>query len=209
MRAPSIQPAAVSLVALLGLAMACASGKGDDPRGRRDGGPAVDAPGRDVGQPGTDSGPPDTGPPCEDDEVADLCAMADEVGAVMPAGMNVIEGKLPRLSDVDWYHVTFPLAEMGALRGAGMPNIALAGDSTMVMEILSTCTTPVSCGEGVPSEITSWSFVDDQSEMMVTDTGGMGPYMTRDAPWPEDIYIRVSRRGGPADCSDYVLTITR
>ncbi len=205
----------LSCLALL-TGAACAKGVGeDDPRGRDSAGvdaAGIDGGARDTG--GRDApSQPDTGPPCVDDEVGDVCAEATELGTIMPLGRTMVEGKLPLLSDTDWYHVTFPLAGAGeSMRGVGMPEITLAGDSTMVMEVLSTCTMPVGCDEGTASEITSYSFVDDQSDLMVTDPttpGPAEPFMTRDTPWPEELYIKVSRRGGPADCSDYVLTVSR
>ncbi len=166
-----------------------------------DGGPLRDTGGRsDTGGPG-DSGDI----MCVDDEVPDGCEDALDLGSVDVGAMTVNTGKLPMLSDEDWYTVAFPPLGSGGA-GGGSPTVALAGDSTMVFEVRATCGASVACGEGSPREITSYTFVDDQSTG--TDPGE-GDFSTRDIPWPETLLIRVSRRGGPVNCDDYTLTISR
>lgn len=158
----------------------------------------------------------------------DNCEMAVELGAVGEGEDTEATGFLPMLTDEDWFLVTFPSrppapADGGvdedagtgmdagppgppvdSLAGGGSPSIELvAADSTMVMEVRLRCGAALACGDSTARELTSWSFVDDASEE------GLGAYSTREVAWPETVYVKVSRRGGPVSCEQYALRITR
>ncbi|NOY93793.1 MAG: hypothetical protein GXP55_21640 [Deltaproteobacteria bacterium] len=218
-----------ALILALPLAcVACAKGGGGGGGGRRDGSPgdgaagdgALDA-GPDSGRRDTgvrDTGVRDTGPACVDDAIPDDCEMASELGTLEVGGMFSATAKLPTLVDEDWYVVDVPsgfAADAGvptdggvpaSMQGAGMPRIELvSGDATMVMEIRMRCGAALACGESTARELLEWSFVDDQG----TTDGGTAGYTSRDVPWPERVYIKVSRKGGPASCEDYTLNVTR
>ena len=186
---------------LLVLLSACASGvNGNGDGGRRSDGSRVDTGGRDSG-----GGGGDTGEPCTPDSHPSMCAMATDLGSFAPgaAEMTVI-GNLPQLSDQDWFRVQFPPETMPMMPGGGMPSISVDGDPTVILDILTSCGTGlVSCGEGSATNMTSYSFIDDQS------MPGETQYSTRDVPWPAELWIKVTRSGGPATCEDYTLTISR
>ncbi len=178
---------------------ACAQGVngGADGGGRGDG--SRGDTGRDAG------GGSDTGEPCIEDSHPNMCALATNLGsfAVGAAEMTVV-GNLPAVSDQDWFRVQFPPESMPMMPGGGMPSVSLDGDSTMILDIRPSCGTgSVSCGEGSSMNMTSYSFVDDQS------MPGETMYSTRDVPWPAELWIRVARSGGPVSCADYTLTISR
>ena len=106
-----------------------------------------------------------------------------------------VTGTLPTLSDEDWFTVEFPPLNMPNSFGGGTPQVELSGDATMVFEVRTSCMASFSCGEGVPRELTSFSFVDDQS-VAVDPVGEMpNEYSTRGiAPGP-----RCSRSGSDAE----------
>ncbi len=194
------------------LLLGCASGSSGatdsgprvDTGFRRDSGPRVDG-----GGPGTDAGN-DAGVTCEDDSYADDCSEATALAMLNGGEPMMVEGVLPTLSDVDWFAVEFPPESMGNMQGQGMPSLQLEGDSVTVMDIRERCdaSLPVVCGEGSAREATSYSFVDDQA--MPGEAGdGSDTYTTRDVQWPTVLYVRVGRRGGPATCDPYTLTISR
>lgn len=147
-----------------------------------------------------------------DDLVGDTCEEAMDLGTLDVGSMMVVTGKLPMLTDADWYQIAFPAVNMpGSMFGGGMPTLNLEGDATMVFSLETECGTTASCGEGTSRELTSYSFVDDQSTGPdpVLPGGMRNDFSTRDVPWPGVLRIRVARRGGPVDCSDYTLTISR
>ena len=160
---------------------------------------------------GVDTRPPsnDSGTGCTEDGHPETCDVATDLGAIDIGGMMTVTGTLPTLSEEDWFTVEFPPLNMPNSFGGGMPSVELSGDATMVFEVRTSCMASFSCGEGVPRELTSFTFVDDQS--VAVDPVGDVPndYSTRDKPWPEVLKIRVGRRGGPATCDEYTLTITR
>lgn len=198
-----------SIALCVGL-VACAKGGGgvDAGGGRFDTGPR-DAARSDAARP--DSGRRDSGPACVDDTIGDTCAEATDLGTVEVGGSATAMGKLPMLTDSDWYRVSFPPVNMPGSFGGGSPTITLEGDSTMIFSVELDCGTVASCGEGAPRDLTSYTFVDDPPIGTDPLEPGQEPndYSTRDVEWPTTVHIRVARRGGPVDCSDYTLTITR
>jgi len=196
---------------LLGVSLGCASGGGGGtgPRGNVDAGPR-----RDTGPlpPGTDGGPvvrPDAGGMCSDDSYPDECEAANDLGSLAIGDEMTVMGFLPQLADQDWFTVAFPPTNMPGMFGGGTPSLTLDGDETMAFEVRADCMRSVTCGEGTPRELLEYSFTDDQSTMMSTDEGEGPDYDTRDAAWPETLLVRVARRGGPATCAPYTLTISR
>ena len=155
---------------------------------------------------GTDTG----GGTCTDDTHADECT--GSLVTTLRAGDApvVIEGVLPTLSDSDWFTIEIPPDSMTTMQGVGTASLVLDGDATTVMEIRDSCdaTLPLACGEGVSTarEITEYTFVDDQG---MPDEPGAESYSTRDVPWPSFLVVRVGRRGGPATCMPYTLTVSR
>ncbi len=140
---------------------------------------------------------------CDDDAFPEECAAAEDLGEVMPgAEPMVVTGVAPLLSDEDWFTVRFPPSMSGA--GGGEVTIELAGDDTTVMTVEGpTCGPRTPCGEGSAGAITSYSFTDNADDSVEF------PYATREVDWPESLFIRVHRSGGPATCTEYTLTITR
>lgn len=191
-------------VALL-LSMGCAKGSaGDDGTDRV----RVDAGDRDLGtDPNRDLGGGGDRDMfvggCDDDAFPDECAMAEDLGDVMVgAETMVINGVLPQLSDEDWFAVRFPPNAMGP--GGGTVSIELAGDDTTVMTLEGpTCGPRTVCGEGTAGAINSYSFTDN------ADMSVEFPYSSRDTAWPEALFVRVHRSGGPVTCTEYSLTISR
>lgn len=201
----------------LSLLVACASGTNNTGNtGRNDGGArdvriSPDTPGTDAQvESDTGGGGTDAGATCTDDTFPDECNLAEAV-TIMTGDMLNIEGFLPTLSGADWFVFSFPPMSGPNMQGMGAPTIMLDGDSTMVIEVREGCesTVPVSCGEGSAREATSYSFVDDQSMPGEADGDGSDTFTTRDVEWPENLAVRVGRRGGPASCEPYTLTITR
>lgn len=194
----------VRFLAIALLVVGCAKGSVDDEGsdrigtdgGRRDLGGDPD---RDLGGGGRDM----FVETCDDDSYPEECSAAEDLGDVMiGAEPLVITGVLPQLSDEDWFAVRFPPNAMGA--GGGNISIELAGDETTVMTLEGpTCGPRTACGEGTAGAITSYSFVDD------ADMSVEFPYSTRDTPWPEAIFVRIHRSGGPVTCTEYSLTIRR
>lgn len=137
------------------------------------------------------------------------CDVATDLGAIDVGGMMTVTGTLPTLSDEDWFTVDFPPLNMPNSFGGGMPQVELSGDATMVFEVRTSCMASFSCGEGVPRELTSFTFVDDQSFAVDPPAEPPNEYSTRERPWPEVLKIRVGRRGGPATCDSYTLTVSR
>ena len=198
-------------VMALWVLVACASGTTDVNTGRTDAGdrPDVRIPGSDGAVMDIRMGT-DAGTPCVDDSYPDACNLAESV-TMMTGDVLNIEGFLPTLSGADWFLIEFPPMSGPNMQGMGTPSIVLDGDSTMVIEVRDGCdaTLPVSCGEGSAREATSYSFVDDQSMPGEADGDGSDTFTTRDVPWPETLAVRVGRRGGPANCDAYTLTISR
>ncbi len=209
----SMRPLSIALC--VGL-LACAKGGGgrDAGGGRFDTGPRdaarSDAGPRDAAR--SDSGRRDAGPPpCVDDEIGDTCEEAMDLGTVNVGETVMATGKLPMLTDSDWYQVSFPPVDMPGSYGGGMPSIMLEGDSTMAFSVELECGSVVSCGEGSSRDLRSYTFTDDPAIGTDPVEPGEEPndYSTRDVEWPTTVRIRVARRGGPVDCSDYTLTIAR
>ena len=210
-----------ALMLALPLSLACAKGAGGSGM-RRDGG-ATDGAVQDGGTRDSgvrDSGVVDTGPACIDDDVLDDCEMASELGTLDVGGSLSVDGKLPTLADEDWYAFDAPPnfaspadggvpgadggAPLASMAGGGSPRVELVSpDATMVMEVRLRCGAALACGDSTARELLQWSFTDDQSMV------GENAYTTRDVPWPERVYVKVSRRGGPAGCDDYFLRISR
>jgi hypothetical protein len=154
--------------------------------------------------------PPDTSPPpptCEDDEYADACESATDLGIVMegdvvspPPGLVIAEG------EEDWYRVDFPPNPDMNTPGGGAPTIEFAvneGDAYRI-EVKGSCEEPLVCGDGMSAiDVIDWSFVDDQS------MEGDEQWNSRDALWPESVIFRVYRPEWAADCQRYRLNITR
>lgn len=197
----------IRLAVVLGLLSACASGVS----GTSDVGPRGDT---DVGAPdtggGADSSMPDTNvvdtaPPCIEDTHPSTCAEATDLGMInVGDAPTTLMGNLPTLRDEDWFHVQFPPESMPNMPGGGMPSIMVEGDSTTIIDIRTSCTAgPVICGEGSNVDMTSYSFVDDQS------MPGPMQWSTRDIAWPAEVWVKVGRNGGPANCDDYSLTVMR
>jgi hypothetical protein len=189
---------AVVLLLSAGCAKGSAGDEGDDRV-------AVDASGIDGGGERRDSGSGDRDmfvETCDDDAYPDECASAEDLGEFMPGAEMVINGVVPTLSDEDWFAVRFPPNMSGA--GGGAPTIELTGDDTTVMTIEGpTCGPRAHCGEGSAGAINSYSFTDDADDSVEF------PYSTRDVEWPESLFIRVHRSGGPVTCTEYAVTITR
>ncbi len=194
----------VRFLAIALLVVGCAKGSVDDEGTDRTG---IDGGGRDLGgDPDRDLGNGDRDmfvEMCDDDSYPDECSSAEDLGDVMIGAEPVVTtGVLPQLSDEDWFAVRFPPNEMGP--GGGNISIELSGDDTTVMTLEGpTCGPRTVCGEGTAGAITSYSFVDD------ADMSVEFPYSTRDTPWPEAIFVRVHRSGGPVTCAEYTLTIRR
>ncbi len=193
----------------------CASGTngpgpGRTDSGRRDAGPGLDAPGQDVTVRRDAAGGTD-GSSCMDDTHPDECNLAAPMMVMTGDAPTVIMGFLPTLSGADWFAVNFPPMSGPNTEGMGSPSIVLEGDSTMIIEVRDGCdaTLPVVCGEGNAREATSYTFLDDQSMPGEADGDGSDTYTSRDTPWPETLVVRVGRRGGPASCAPYTLTISR
>lgn len=140
---------------------------------------------------------------CDDDSHPDECASAEDLGELLPdAEPLVINGFVPTLADEDWFTVRFPPNMSGA--GGGAPTIELTGDDTTVMTIEGpTCGPRAHCGEGSAGAITMYSFTDNADDSVEF------PYSSRMVDWPEQLFVRVHRSGGPVTCTEYAITITR
>jgi hypothetical protein len=190
------------LAVVLLLSAGCAKGSSGDEGDRV----PVDLSGRDGGGGGRDLGDDERDmlvEMCDDDSYPDECASAEDLGELLPgAEAVVVNGFLPLLGDEDWFAVRFPPNMSGP--GGGAPTIELTGDDTTVMTIEGpTCGPRAHCGEGSAGAINSYSFTDDADDSVEF------PYSTRDVEWPESLFIRVHRSGGPVTCTEYAVTITR
>ncbi len=199
------------LLIALGVGLGCA---GSDAPGEEDSGTTPPA---DTGTPPppADTSPPDpppedTAPPppmCDDDEYADTCELATDLGIVMvgdvvspPPGVAIEDG------ENDWYRVDFPANPEMNTPGGGTPTIGFAVNEGDVyrIEVMSSCEAPMVCGDGMNAvDVDTWSFEDDQS------MEGDEQWTTRDQMWPESVIFRVYRPEWAADCQRYRLEITR
>ena len=121
-------------------------------------------------------------------------------------GKWLAEGKLPNLKKIADGGVFGADGGvfLASMAGGGSSRVELVSpDAIMVMEVRMRCGAALACGDSTARELLQWSFTDDQSMV------GENAYTTRDVPWPERVYVKVSRRGGPAGCDDYFLRISR
>jgi hypothetical protein len=137
---------------------------------------------------------------CMDDAAGNTCGAASSLGTVTAGGALVTGGTIPVEGISDFYYVQFP--PMSGTFGGGTPRIRLAINDGGVyrLDLLSTCTTLMSCGSGAPAGVSDWSFTDD---------GGSPGFRVRGVAWPSDVYIRVSRSSGGASCARYQVSVTR
>lgn len=192
----------------------CAEGTGDSDTGAMgdtgltDTGP-VDTGPMDTGSPDSsefmDTGTPP--PTCDDDDYGDTCEAATDLGSFMEGEtMSPTPGSITTAGGEDWYRMDFPPNPEMNTPGGGTPTVEFSvneGDAFR-LEVLDTCTTPLSCSEGMTAtDVTAWSFVDDQS------LEGLEQWTTRDVPWPASVLVRVYRPTGAPDCQRYRLSISR
>ncbi len=203
-------PLGVFVAALAALALvACASGGGSPDGGNgggRDGG-RRDAGRRDGGEP--------TG--CDPSGWAAACQMATDLGMVATGETVTSElGLIERRGGAQWAAVHFPSAAVEApdggvasMSGGGAPSIRfLRNDGNAYrLEVRTACTSVGTCGGGeseMATNITEWTFSDDPT----SSDEGPGQFSTRNAPWPETIYLRVYAAEDPA-CGRYQVEISR
>ncbi len=153
---------------------------------------------------------PMAGCECPDDGVAGDCNAPYDLGALDPGGMTVgVVGNVPSEGGIDWYKISFPLADTRP--GLGTPTLSFAineGDAFVFDVVYDQCG-----GDGMPCEmggnasgsavgLTDWSFVDD-------DPGCCTPPMDSMVPWPSTVYIRVQRTTPGSSCAAYQLQASR
>lgn len=106
----------------------------------------------------------------------------------------------------DWFSASFPF---DGTRGPhqGRPQIRLTGESAsnFVLDFFRNCSTDMSCGEGSPTGVGSYSFVDEASS-------GDTAYSVNGTAWPSTVIFRVRRvvtSGTRCEDATYTVTISR
>lgn len=179
---------------------ACAQGAGPETviRGTDDGSVVR----RDGGTPAVDAGPM-----CTDDRAGTTCATALSLGASIAVGGMAMSDMavIPIAGGGDWYSVTFEPSATAMTPGGGTPTIAFAvnEEDAFRFDVLTACGTPATCAMGMSTELTSYSFTDDQS------MPGDMQWTTRMNDWPSTLTIRVHRTTPGASCASYRLTVSR
>ncbi len=205
------------------LALGCASG-GGTPDGGGGGG-------RDGGGGGRDAGDP-VG--CDPLGWEATCQTATDLGSLATGDrIESPRGLIERRAGAQWAVVHFPpmatptppppddagavdggATDGGAsgaisMEGGGTPRIRFLrndGDAYRI-EVRTACTSVASCGDGasaMATNILEWSFTDDPA----MSEEGDGRFSSRNAPWPETVYVRVYAAEDPA-CGRYQIEISR
>ncbi|AKF03200.1 putative metal-binding motif-containing protein [Sandaracinus amylolyticus] len=142
---------------------------------------------------------------CLDDPSAGACAAATPVGDINPGGTTMVSGLLVSSMDEDWYAVNFPTSVRGPT--AGTPWIRLAGPtaSNFVIDFYTGCSTPMICGAGMPTGVSAFQFVDDQTSGNTAYLGG------HTSPWPSTVVFKVRRVADTTQCASatYSIQISR
>jgi hypothetical protein len=155
-------------------------------------------------------GDPQAGCECPDDGVDGDCNNPYDLGSLEPGGMTVgVVGNVPTDGGIDWYQISFPLADVRP--GLGTPTLSFAvneGDAFVFDVVYDQCGGDgMPCGMGgdaggLAVGLTEWTFVDD-------DPGCCTAPMDSMVPWPATIYIRVQRTTTGSSCATYQLQASR
>lgn len=152
---------------------------------------------------------------CVDDSAPPTCEAATVI-PVSVGGLEVINGVLPMLSVPDWHVFQIDPGFREEMMGAGQGTLTIeleADDPTMRMEVRNSCaeSIPVACADDGSTgiDVTSFSFVDNQSEPGEVGGDGTDNFTTRNVPWPEEVAVRIYHIGGPVACNAYSLRVSR
>ena len=151
----------------------------------------------------------DNGCECDDDGISGDCNFPTDLGALAVGDQVLgVVGNIPQENAIDWYMVSFPLAD--ARPGQGTPSISFSvnEDEAFVFDIVDqqcaadaqACTSGGTDGFAVG--LTDWTFVDD-------DPGCCAPPMDSLIAWPDPIFVRVYRTTPGASCATYQLQLSR
>ena len=135
---------------------------------------------------------------CGDDGSSSVCASATPAGALSVGSTVSASGKLPAAGMEDWFVVTFPCSADLNSHCTGTPTINISGAGYQ-FDTRAECAAGVTC-----SGVTSASFSDSAAS-----DPGANQYTTRDAAWPETIYVRVFRTTAGTTCEGYTITASR
>ena len=155
-------------------------------------------------------GDPMAGCECADDGVSGNCNMPTDMGTLnVGESKPGVVGNVPTDGGIDWYKISFPLADVRP--GLGTPTLSFAvneGDAFVFDVVYDQCGGDgMPCGMGgdvggLAIGLTEWTFVDD-------DPGCCTAPMDSMVPWPATIYIRVQRTTTGSSCATYQLQASR
>lgn len=141
---------------------------------------------------------------CQDEGFSSSCGAAEAVGSIAIGGSATRAGKTVPNGGSDWFQVSFP--PTSGTYGGGTPTIDFSVNDGGIFrfEIVGSCGGgSLACGMGgMATNITSWSMVDDQSDL------AMG-FTSRLTTWPSTIYVRVYRNMSGLSCANYVIRFRR
>jgi hypothetical protein len=140
-----------------------------------------------------------------DEGPSTTCAAPIDLGTLSAGGSVTRTEWIPAPAGSEqWYYVRFPLNPDMAQRGTGTPQIALSAGPSVRFDVLTSCSSALSCGSGGSSTgLTAWSFSDTAA------TPGSNAYATRATAWPTAVYIRVYRVSATTTCATQTLTVSR
>ena len=155
-------------------------------------------------------GDPMAGCECPDDGVGGDCNTPYDLGTIAPTESSLgVVGNVPTEDGLDWYQVSFPLADVRP--GMGTPTISFAineGEEFAFDVVYDQCGNEgMPCGmggdgAGLAVGLTDWTFVDDDPGCCSAPTDSM-------VPWPSTVYIRVYRTTTGSSCGAYQLQASR
>lgn len=133
---------------------------------------------------------------------------ATDVGPLLVGQMKTTDrGVLPADNPEDWLRIQFPESFATEMQGLGTPRIQFSVNESDAFrfEVQFTCGETAFCdsaGEVPASDATEWDFTDNNMD-------GEPNFLTREVPWPAEVWIRVYRATPGTDCPEYQLQVSR
>ncbi len=143
---------------------------------------------------------------CVDDTHGNACAGLTSLGNVSVSTSMSVNGVIVPDGEEDWFSVNFPNTGRGPAQGNPQIRLTGATASNFELDFFTMCGTAATCGgAGMPSGVSSYTYVDDQSS-------GLNQYTSmHSSAWPTTIVFRVRRVVPTTSCASasYTVTISR